>query len=51
MAEGVQARAAAVAMLGAVLGEGRMLADLPEPDLPPGDRARAFRLDRQACAS
>ena len=44
MAEGVQARAAAVAMLGAVLGEGRMLADLPEPDLPPGDRARAMRL-------
>ncbi len=44
MAEGVAARAAAVQMLNAVLGEGRMLADLPEPDLPPGDRARARRL-------
>lgn len=44
MAEGVAARAAAVELLGAVLGEGRMLADLPEPDLPPGERARAVRL-------
>ena len=44
MAEGVAARAAAVDLLGAVLGEGRMLADLPEPDLPPGERARAMRL-------
>jgi 16S rRNA (cytosine967-C5)-methyltransferase len=44
MAEGVAARAAAVAMLNAVLGEGRMLAQLPEPDLPPGERARALRL-------
>lgn len=44
MAEGVAARAAAVDLLGAVLGEGRMLAELPEPDLPPGERARAMRL-------
>ena len=44
MAEGVGARAAAVDLLGAVLGDGAMLADLPEPDLPPGDRARAMRL-------
>lgn len=44
MAEGVGARAAAVELLGAVLGEGRMLADLPEPELPPGERARAMRL-------
>ncbi len=44
MAEGVAARAAAVELLGAVLGEGRMLADLPEPELPPGERARAMRL-------
>ncbi len=43
-ATGVPARAAAVAMLNAVLGEGRMLADLPEPDLPPAERARALRL-------
>ena len=44
MAEGVGARAAAVDLLGAVLGEGAMLAELPEPDLPPGERARAMRL-------
>jgi 16S rRNA (cytosine967-C5)-methyltransferase len=45
MAEGLGARAAAVAMLDAVLGEGRMLSDLSEPEaLPPGDRARARRL-------
>ncbi len=44
MAEGVAARAAAVELLGAVLGEGWMLADLPEPELPPGERARAMRL-------
>jgi 16S rRNA (cytosine967-C5)-methyltransferase len=44
MAEGVQARAAAVTMLNAVLGEGRMLADLADPALPPADRARALRL-------
>lgn len=44
MAEGVAARAAAVELLGAVLGEGRMLADLPEPELPPSERARAMRL-------
>jgi 16S rRNA (cytosine967-C5)-methyltransferase len=44
MADGVAARAAAVELLGAVLGEGRMLADLPEPGLPPSERARAMRL-------
>lgn len=43
MAEGVKARAAAVAMLDAVLGEGRMLAEA-DPALPPEDRARALRL-------
>lgn len=44
MAEGVKARAAAVTMLDAVLGEGRMLAETTVPDLPPEDRARALRL-------
>ncbi|VDC23704.1 RsmB/NOP family class I SAM-dependent RNA methyltransferase [Pseudogemmobacter humi] len=44
MAEGVAARGAAVDLLNAVLGEGRMLAELPEPELPPGERARARRL-------
>lgn len=44
MAEGVAARAAAVELLGAVLGDGRMLADLAEPELPASDRARAMRL-------
>jgi 16S rRNA (cytosine967-C5)-methyltransferase len=44
MAEGVKARAAAVAMLNAVLGEGRMLTDVAEPGLAPSDRARALRL-------
>lgn len=44
MAEGVKARAAAVTMLDAVLGEGRMLAETTAPDLPPEDRARALRL-------
>ena len=44
MAEGVAARAAAVAILDAVLGEGHMLSDIPEPDLPPSERARAQRL-------
>ena len=43
MAEGVKARAAAVAMLDAVLGEGRMLAEADRA-LPPEDRARALRL-------
>lgn len=43
MAEGVKARAAAVAMLDAVLGEGRMLAEA-DMALPPEDRARALRL-------
>ncbi len=43
MAEGVAARAAAVELLGAVLGDGRMLADLAEPELPASDRARAMR--------
>ncbi len=44
MTEGLAARAAAVALLDAVLGEGRMLAQLPEPDLPAPERARAMRL-------
>jgi 16S rRNA (cytosine967-C5)-methyltransferase len=44
MTEGIAARAAAVALLDAVLGEGRMLAQLPEPALPAPDRARAMRL-------
>ncbi|NJM84209.1 MAG: 16S rRNA methyltransferase, partial [Tabrizicola sp.] len=44
MAEGVAARAAAVTYLDAVLGAGQMLREVPEPDLPPGDRARALRL-------
>jgi len=44
MAEGVAARAAAVAILGAVLGEGRMLEDAPGDGMPPSDRARALRL-------
>ena len=44
MTEGIAARAAAVALLDAVLGEGRMLAQLPEPDLPAPERARAMRL-------
>lgn len=44
MAEGVKARAAAVAMLDAVLGEGRMLDEAASTDLPPEDRARALRL-------
>lgn len=44
MAEGVAARAAAVAILDGVLGEGRMLADVAETDLAPGERARALRL-------
>jgi len=44
MAEGVAARAAAVAVLGAVLGEGRMLEDAAAEGLAPSDRARALRL-------
>jgi 16S rRNA (cytosine967-C5)-methyltransferase len=44
MAEGVKARAAAVTVLDAVLGEGRMLAEGAAADLPPEDRARALRL-------
>ncbi|MCB6179452.1 methyltransferase domain-containing protein [Rhodobacter sp. Har01] len=45
MAEGLGARAAAAAMLDVVLGEGRMLSELPEPEaLAPGERARARRL-------
>ena len=44
MAEGVAARAAAVAILGSVLGEGRMLAEVSGDGLPPADRARAMRL-------
>ena len=44
MAEGVKARAAAVAILDGILGEGRMLEDVSAPDLSPHDRARALRL-------
>jgi len=44
MAEGLAARAAAVAILDGVLGEGRMLSDFAGPDLAPADRARALRL-------
>ncbi|MGL4238068.1 MAG: RsmB/NOP family class I SAM-dependent RNA methyltransferase [Tabrizicola sp.] len=44
MAEGVAARAAAVAILDGVLGEGRMLSDFAGGDLSPADRARALRL-------
>ncbi|MBA3910696.1 MAG: 16S rRNA methyltransferase [Rhodobacter sp.] len=44
MAEGVAARAATVAILDAVLGEGRMLEEASGSDLSPGDRARALRL-------
>ena len=44
MAEGVVARETAVAILGGVLGEGRMLADFAGGDLAPADRARALRL-------
>ena len=44
MAEGVDARAAAVAILDGVLGEGRMLSDFSGGDLAPADRARALRL-------
>lgn len=49
-AEGLAARAAAVGLLGAVLGEGRLLTQAvadpqgPLSGLPPGDRARAQRL-------
>jgi 16S rRNA (cytosine967-C5)-methyltransferase len=44
MAEGVAARAATITILGAVLGDGRMLSDAASEDLPPSDRARALRL-------
>lgn len=45
MTEGLAARMAAVALLDAVLGEGAMLAQIPEaPGLGPQDRARALRL-------
>ena len=44
MAEGVEARAAAVAMLNAVIGEGAMLAETTAPGLTAADRARALRL-------
>jgi len=49
-AEGLAARAAAVGLLGAVLGEGRLMAQVvadaqgPLAGLPPSDRARAQRL-------
>jgi 16S rRNA (cytosine967-C5)-methyltransferase len=46
MAEGIAPRAAAVAVLDAVLDEGRMLAQVDDlvAHLPPQDRARAMRL-------
>ncbi|MGL4321178.1 MAG: RsmB/NOP family class I SAM-dependent RNA methyltransferase, partial [Paracoccaceae bacterium] len=46
MAEGIAPRAAAVAVLDAVLGQGRMLAQLDDltAHLPAQDRARAMRL-------
>lgn len=44
MAEGVAARAAAVAILDGILGEGRMLDEVQDLGLPPADRARALRL-------
>jgi len=44
MAEGVVARATAVAILDGVLGEGRMLSDFSGDGLAPADRARALRL-------
>jgi 16S rRNA (cytosine967-C5)-methyltransferase len=44
MADGVVARATAVAILDGVLGEGRMLSDFSGGDLAPADRARALRL-------
>lgn len=44
MAEGMVARATAVAILDGVLGEGRMLSDFSGSDLAPADRARALRL-------
>jgi 16S rRNA (cytosine967-C5)-methyltransferase len=44
MAEGVTARATAVAILDGVLGEGRMLSDFDGAGLAPADRARALRL-------
>jgi 16S rRNA (cytosine967-C5)-methyltransferase len=47
MAEGVKARAAAVTVLDAVLGDGRTLDEGAAADLPPEDRARALRLAGQ----
>lgn len=44
MAEGVVARATAVAILDGVLGDGRMLSDFSGDGLAPADRARALRL-------
>ncbi|NHB76454.1 RsmB/NOP family class I SAM-dependent RNA methyltransferase [Rhodobacter calidifons] len=44
MAEGLTARATAVAILDGVLGEGRMLSDFSGGHLAPADRARALRL-------
>lgn len=41
---GLVARRAALALMNAVLGEGRMLSEIPEPELPPSERARARRL-------
>jgi 16S rRNA (cytosine967-C5)-methyltransferase len=44
MAEGLVARATAVALLDGVLGEGRTLAEFAGEGLAPADRARALRL-------
>ena len=41
---GTAARSAAVEALNLILGQGAMLAELGEPNLPPADRARARRL-------
>ena len=45
--QGLAARQAAVRLLDAVLGEGRMLSELSEPDLPVSERARARRLTEE----
>lgn len=47
MQDGIAARRAALHMLNAVLGEGRMLAEARGADLAPAERARAGRLARE----
>jgi 16S rRNA (cytosine967-C5)-methyltransferase len=47
MVEGLAARRAALRLLGAVLGEGRMLAEVQAAELSPAERARAGRLAAQ----